>query len=71
MVIPKAMRDRVGLRPGTVVDVAEREGHVEIAPAETPMQLVEVDGVLVAKSAEDLPPLTDDLVREVLERTRR
>ncbi|MGH2703917.1 MAG: AbrB/MazE/SpoVT family DNA-binding domain-containing protein [Actinomycetota bacterium] len=71
VVIPKPIRDRLGLVPGTTVDVAEREGHIEIAPAETPMRLVEVAGVLVAESAEHLPPLTDDIVRETLERTRR
>jgi len=70
VVIPKPIRDRLGLGPGTVVDVAEHEGHVQIAPAEAPIQLVEIDGVLVATSTEELPPLTDDVVRETLERSR-
>lgn len=71
VVIPKPIRDRLGLGPGTVIDVAEHEGHIEIAPAEAPVHLVEVDGVLVARSTEELPTLTDDIVRETLERTRR
>lgn len=71
MVIPKAIRDRLGLGPGTVVEVAEHGGHVEIAPAEAPIRLVEVEGVLVARSAEELPPLTDEIVRETLEQARR
>jgi len=35
------------------------------------MHLVEVEGRLVARTAEALPPLTDDVVRETRERTRR
>ena len=71
VVIPKAIRDRLGLGTGTVVEIAEHEGHVEIAPAEAPIRLVEVDGALVARSTEELPPLTDVIVRETLERARR
>lgn len=69
--IPKAIRDQLGLAPGTVVVVGEHEGHVEIAAAEAPIHLRTVDGVLVASSTDKLPPLTDDIVRETLERTRR
>ena len=71
VVIPKPIRDLLGLGPGTVVEVAEREGHIEIAPANAPMELVEVDGALVATSTDELPALTDEMVRETLERTRR
>jgi len=71
VVIPKPIRDRLGLQPGTTVEIAEHEGHVEIAPVETPIQLLEVDGRLVARSTEELPPLTDEIVRDTLEQTRR
>lgn len=71
IVIPKLIRERLGLAPGTVVEVAERDGYIEIAPAEAPIHLVAVDGVLVATSTDELPSLTDDVVRETLERTRR
>ena len=36
-----------------------------------PVSLEERDGVLVAVPQERLPPLTDELVRDTLERTRR
>lgn len=71
VVIPKPIRDQLGLGPGTVVEVAEREGHIEIAPAHSQIELVEVNGALVATSTDELPTLTDDIVRETLERTRR
>jgi len=69
--IPKAIRDQLGLAPGTVVDMAEHGGHIEIAAAETRRHLVEVDGALVVRSTDDLPLLTDDMVRETLVRVRR
>lgn len=71
VVIPKPIRDQLGLGPGTVVEIAEREGLIEISPADSQIELVEVDGVLVATSTEEMPTLTDDIVRETVERTRR
>lgn len=71
VVIPKSIRDHLGMSPGTVVEVAQRDGHIEIAPIEAAVRLVEVDGALVARSTDELPPLTDDIVRETIERTRR
>jgi len=69
--IPKALRDRVGLGGGRAVEIRERDGRLEIEPASTPMKLVRRSGGLVAVPDERLPPLTDDLVRATIERTRR
>lgn len=71
VVIPKAMRDRLGLHRGSPVDIRERDGHIEIEPAATPMSLVRRGGGSVAQPKKALPPLTDELVRETLDRTRR
>jgi AbrB family looped-hinge helix DNA binding protein len=71
IVIPKALRDRLGLVRGRVVEIRERDGRVEIEPAATPMKLVGRKGRPVAVPQESLPPLTDDIVRATLERTRR
>jgi AbrB family looped-hinge helix DNA binding protein len=71
VVIPKDMRDRLGIRRGRVLEIRERDGRIEIEPAPTAMALVRRSGGPVAVPAEELPPLTDDLVRETLERTRR
>jgi AbrB family looped-hinge helix DNA binding protein len=70
VVIPKPVRDRPGLRPGAEVEVVEADGKVEIAPAVAAIEVVEVAGRLVARG-EGLPPLTDETVRETIERTRR
>lgn len=71
VVIPKSIRSGLGLEPGSVVEVVEYDGRVEIVPVGAPVQLEEVGGVVVARSSVELPPLTDDIVRETLERTRR
>lgn len=70
VVIPKAMRDRIGLRPGVRVQVVEVDQGVEIRVGSTDVGLAEVDGVVVA-TGEGLPPLTDEVVRDTIERTRR
>ena len=71
LVIPKVLRDRVGLGEGRAVEIRERDGRIEIEPLSTPMKLVRRSGSLVAEPDVRLPPLTDEVVRATLERTRR
>jgi len=71
VVVPKDVRERLGLRPGSRVELCEVEGHLEISPAPTPVQLVDAGGVLVAAADIDLPTLTAEQVREVVEAARR
>lgn len=69
--IPKPLRDELGLRGGEEIEVTVRDGRVEIEPAPTPMNLVRRKGALVAEPEASLPPLTAAEVREALERARR
>jgi AbrB family looped-hinge helix DNA binding protein len=71
VVIPKPLRDRLGLARGRAVEIRERDGRIEIEAVATPMSLVKRRGGRVAVPEETLPPLTDDIVRATLERTRR
>lgn len=71
VVVPKALRDRLGLAGGRALEIREREGRIEIEAVATPMSLEPRDGGPVAVPGEELPPLTDDIVRATLERTRR
>ena len=73
VVIPKALRDRLGLGGGDNLLIVERGGHIEISPAPTPMSLAhhEDAGVLEAVPEADLPPLTDEDVRAAVEQSRR
>ena len=71
VVIPKSMRKSLGLTGGRTIEIREREGVIEIEPTATAMRLVERNGRLVAIPDRELPPLTDDLVRATLDKTRR
>ena len=71
IVVPKALRDALGLEAGQQLDARVTDGRLEIEPAPTPMRLERRDGVLVAVPSGDLPPLTAEEVRDTLEQTRR
>lgn len=71
VVIPKELRERLGIRRGRPLEIRERDGLIEIEPAPTAMSLVRRTGGSVAVPAQKLPPLTDEVVRETMERTRR
>jgi AbrB family looped-hinge helix DNA binding protein len=71
IVVPKALRDRLGLKGGEALEISERAGVIEIVPVPVEISLVDGDEGTVAVPARDLPPLTDDVVRETLEQTRR
>ena len=71
VVVPKEIRERLGLRPGSRIVLTEVEGHLEISPATTPVRLVDQEGTLVAVADTDLPVLTAEQVRNAVEATRR
>lgn len=71
VVIPKAVRDDAGLEPGTELEIEFRDGRIEIEPATVTMRVVGrgVDAVIEAQG--EMPVLTAEDVRSVLERSRR
>ena len=71
VVIPKTLRNTLGLTAGQPLEITERDGRLEIVPAPTPMRLVD-DGVgVVAVADVEMPELTTDMVRDTLEKIRR
>lgn len=71
IIVPKAMRDALGLKPGQPLEIRAGDGRLEIEIAATRMQLKKRGKGIVAIPEEDLPPLTVEQVRETLERVRR
>ena len=71
IVIPKPLRLRLHLVAGGELVLRERDGRLEIEPAPTPMSLEARRGGVVTVPRDSLPPLTDEIVRETLERSRR
>jgi AbrB family looped-hinge helix DNA binding protein len=71
IVVPKALRQALGLRPGQPLEIRASDGRLEIEIAPTPMRLKKRGRGSVAVPEEDLPPLTAEQVRDTLERIRR
>ncbi|MEP7276296.1 MAG: AbrB/MazE/SpoVT family DNA-binding domain-containing protein [Betaproteobacteria bacterium] len=71
IVVPKALREALGLEAGQLLDIRAGEGRLEIEIAATPMQLKKRGNGVVAVPDAELPALTAELVRETLERIRR
>ncbi len=65
IVIPKAVRDAANIRPGTPLQVRWTNGRIEIAPSPVEIEIVERDGVAVAKSVEPVPVMAADIVEDV------
>ena len=71
IVVPKALRDAMGLAAGRTIDMVFTDGRIEIelAPIEVELESKGRLPRLVAMS--DQPELTDQQVRDALEATRR
>lgn len=55
LVIPKRIRDRLGLRGKHQVEITESDGRIEIEPASAAVELVREGPVLVAQPVRPLP----------------
>jgi len=71
IVVPKALRDAMGLTPGQTVDVVFSDGRLEIEVAPADVHVEERNGLPVIVPDSPLPPLDPAVVRETLEATRR
>lgn len=71
IVVPKALRDALGLVAGQELGIALVDGHLEIEPAPSEVSLRKRGKGVVAVPERELPVLTSDEVRRTLERTRR
>jgi AbrB family looped-hinge helix DNA binding protein len=71
IVVPKALRQALGLKPGQPLEIRAGDGRLEIEIASTPMRLQKRGRGIVAVPDTDLPALTAEHVRDTLERVRR
>jgi bifunctional DNA-binding transcriptional regulator/antitoxin component of YhaV-PrlF toxin-antitoxin module len=71
LVIPKALRQALGFRPGQVLEARATDGRLELEIAPTPVKLKKRGRGVVAVPNSKLPALTADAVRDTLERVRR
>ena len=71
IVVPKALRQALGLKAGQSVEIRAGDGRLEIEIAPTPMRLKKRGKGVVAVPDVRLPELTAEQVRDTLERVRR
>lgn len=71
IVVPKPLRDALGLGPGQALEIRAEDGRLEIEVAPTRVYLKKRGKGVVAIPEADLPRLTAEEVRQTLERVRR
>jgi AbrB family looped-hinge helix DNA binding protein len=71
IVIPKPMRDELGITGPTELEVRAVNGAVELTVPYIKAHLEDRDGRTVIVADQPVPPMTTELVREVLERVRK
>ena len=68
IVLPKFIRDALGLFPGTKVDISPYGAGVQVVPAGRTARLVEEDGVLVSAGE---TPVDDDILFGLIDAGRK
>ena len=68
IVLPKSIRDALGLLPGTKVDISPYGAGVQVLPAGRTARLVEEDGVLVSAGE---TPVDDDILFGLIDAGRK
>jgi len=71
IVIPKPMRDELGIDGPTELELTERDGALELTVPYIRAHLEERDGFTVIVPDEPVPTLTTEMVNEAIERSRR
>jgi AbrB family looped-hinge helix DNA binding protein len=70
IVVPKALRDAMGLEAGQEIELRLADGRIEIDVPAIDVRLERRDGLLVAVPTQPVPVLTPGMVREVIEELR-
>ena len=71
VVIPKSLRDAIGLGDGGDVEIELIDGALVVSPPTVRKRVEQRDGRVVIVADEDLPPLDDQIVRDVRDSLRR
>jgi AbrB family looped-hinge helix DNA binding protein len=71
IVVPKRLRDEMGMQPGQVLELEVKDGRLQVEIAPVGIRLERRRHGPVAVADEQLPTLTADMVRQTLERIRR
>jgi AbrB family looped-hinge helix DNA binding protein len=70
VVIPQALRRRLGLRGGTKLDIEEIDGAIVLRPASKVRMEIAEDGMPILRAPEGTPKMTTEDVRRLIEESR-
>lgn len=68
IVVPKVLREALGLAPGSTVEISRYGAGLQVVPAGRTARLIEEGGVLVGTGDQ---PIDDDLVFALIDAGRR
>lgn len=71
VVVPKPLRDALGLTAGARIRIEQHDDFLVLGHAESASRWESRDGRLVLTARDGAPPLTTESVRELIERGRR
>lgn len=71
LVVPKRLRETLGISGSTELEIVARDGVIELTVADIDARVEERDGVPVIVTDSPVRPLGVDDVRAAVERTRR
>ncbi|MGH2945173.1 MAG: hypothetical protein ACRDPC_02695 [Solirubrobacteraceae bacterium] len=71
LVLPKPLRDELGISGPTELEVAARDGVIELAVADVPARVEDRDGAPVIVTEAPMPALGVEDVRAAIDRVRR
>ena len=71
LVVPKALRDELGISGATELEIHARDGVLELGVADLPARVEDRPGGPVIASDAATKPLTIEHVRAAIDRTRR
>jgi AbrB family looped-hinge helix DNA binding protein len=71
LVVPKALREELGIRGATTLELNAYDGRLELTVPDVPAHVEERDGLPVIVPERPVPPISVEEVRAVLERVRR
>lgn len=71
VVIPKSLREAIGLGDGGEIEIQLVDGALLVAPPTVRKRIEERDGRATIVAEQELPPLPDQVVRDVLDAIRR
>jgi AbrB family looped-hinge helix DNA binding protein len=70
IVVPKALREAVGLHPGSEIEIRMSDGRIEIEPAPLEVRTKKKGGLVVAVPEAPLPPMKSSVVDETVDSLR-